>query len=168
MVSSSVCAKVHLNKWFRHISRFIFILFVVSRFLATIKILRFYNVFGVVASENYLARSGELYFLYNKNNVYHLTRDFSKFILNRKLKKYRFYNFYWGSWGVRRPSGGRPAALRRSPFEKQKIETTTGFIRFSLFCAPEVFYQFSVISWKGEHNYIEKRWANWLSAFIYK
>ena len=61
------------------------------------------------------------------------------FSFTENCKNYRFYNVFWGSWGVRRPSGGRPAALRRSPFEKQKIEKTTGFIRFSLFCAPEVF-----------------------------
>ena len=90
-----------------------------------------------------MASSGVPYFLYNKHNVFHRSRVFPKFFLLPKTEKLTgFITFFGGPGGVRRPSGGRPAALRRSPFEKQKIEKTTGFLRFSLFCAPEVLTNF--------------------------
>ena len=75
------------------------------------------------------------------NITYFIVRVFfpNFFLLPKTEKLTGFITFFGGPGGVRRPSGGRPAALRRSPFEKQKIEKTTGFIRFSLFCAPEVF-----------------------------
>ena len=51
-----------------------------------------------------------------------------------------------GPGGVRRPSSGRPAALRRSPFEHQNIEKMTSVIRFSRFCAPDACTNFLAFS----------------------
>ena len=90
--------------------RFCFILFLVSRFFATIKILRFYNVFGVLASENYVASSGVPYFLYNKHNVFHRSRVFSNFFLLPKTEKMTGFIMFFEGPGA---SGGHPADVRR-------------------------------------------------------
>ena len=91
--------------------RFCSISFLVSRFLAMIKILRFYNVFDVLASENYLALSGVFYFLYNKHNVFHRSRVFSNFFLLPKTEKHTGFIMFFGGPGA---SGGHPADVRRA------------------------------------------------------
>jgi hypothetical protein len=75
-----------------------------------IKILRFYNVFGVLASENYLVLSGGFYFLYNKHNVFHRSRVFSNFFLLPKTEKMTGLIMFFEGPGA---SGGHPADVRR-------------------------------------------------------
>ena len=108
-----------------------------------------------------------VYFLYNKHNVFHRSRVFSNFSFTKTIQLYRFYNVFRGSRGrpaaIQRPSGGPPA----EPFREAENWKNYRFYKGFRFVAPPMFYIFSVIFYKGEHNYIEKRRADWPSAFIW-